>query len=243
MSEHKVTTYLLYALGEILLVVIGILIAVSIDDWNEERIAKSKQRKQLELIRNEMAFNLVLLQEESKKLENRLSKQLDFINLINDKNRLAEIPDSLYSKMYWEAYNDRVLTAIENTALNEMVAAGGLKDIQNDSIRIFLSSWGSRLAALRNQEAYVLENDRHLTEFLMLNPTFSFRQYLTTVFPDRGVAKPSKPISNKNIQSLQQFENILITIYGQSNRMFRTYYTGYKEDLIKIIEALDNELN
>ncbi|MEQ8239665.1 MAG: DUF6090 family protein [Cyclobacteriaceae bacterium] len=35
MQKNKITTYLLYAIGEIVLVVIGILIAVSIDDWNQ----------------------------------------------------------------------------------------------------------------------------------------------------------------------------------------------------------------
>lgn len=41
MSENKFTTYFLYAVGEIILVVIGILIAIQIDHWNENR----KQRK------------------------------------------------------------------------------------------------------------------------------------------------------------------------------------------------------
>lgn len=42
--QNKVTTYILYAIGEITLVVIGILIAVQIDDWNEERINKRISR-------------------------------------------------------------------------------------------------------------------------------------------------------------------------------------------------------
>ena len=43
LSNNKVTTYLLYAIGEIFLVVIGILIAVQIDDWNEEQKLKAKE--------------------------------------------------------------------------------------------------------------------------------------------------------------------------------------------------------
>ncbi len=39
-KENKVRKYLLYAIGEIMLVVIGILIAVSINSWNEERKSK-----------------------------------------------------------------------------------------------------------------------------------------------------------------------------------------------------------
>ena len=34
--------YLIYALGEIVLVVIGILIALSINNWNQERVSKDK---------------------------------------------------------------------------------------------------------------------------------------------------------------------------------------------------------
>ena len=36
-EEDNVRKYLLYAIGEILLVVIGILIALQINNWNEER--------------------------------------------------------------------------------------------------------------------------------------------------------------------------------------------------------------
>ena len=37
MGKNKTGKYLKYAIGEIILVVIGILIALSINNWNEER--------------------------------------------------------------------------------------------------------------------------------------------------------------------------------------------------------------
>ena len=37
-ESGSVTKYLLYAIGEILLVVIGILIALQVNNWNEERL-------------------------------------------------------------------------------------------------------------------------------------------------------------------------------------------------------------
>lgn len=39
-TQNRVSKYLLYAIGEIILVVIGILIALQINNWNEERKAK-----------------------------------------------------------------------------------------------------------------------------------------------------------------------------------------------------------
>ncbi|MDX1591758.1 MAG: DUF6090 family protein [Balneolaceae bacterium] len=38
MEQNKTRTYLVYAIGEILLVVIGILIALQVNNWNEKRI-------------------------------------------------------------------------------------------------------------------------------------------------------------------------------------------------------------
>ena len=37
LAENKISKYLLYAIGEIVLVVIGILIALQINNWNEEQ--------------------------------------------------------------------------------------------------------------------------------------------------------------------------------------------------------------
>jgi uncharacterized membrane protein YgaE (UPF0421/DUF939 family) len=40
MAENKFSKYLMYAIGEIVLVVIGILIALTINNWNENRKSK-----------------------------------------------------------------------------------------------------------------------------------------------------------------------------------------------------------
>lgn len=44
-SENKFTKYLFYAIGEIILVVIGILIALQINNWNNRRIEKEEEKK------------------------------------------------------------------------------------------------------------------------------------------------------------------------------------------------------
>ncbi|WP_445383656.1 hypothetical protein [Robiginitalea sp. IMCC43444] len=47
LTENKISKYLLYAIGEILLVVIGILIALQINNWNEERIRQDAVKRHL----------------------------------------------------------------------------------------------------------------------------------------------------------------------------------------------------
>ena len=47
LTENKFSKYLIYAIGEIILVVIGILIALSINNWNEEKKLRKLERTYL----------------------------------------------------------------------------------------------------------------------------------------------------------------------------------------------------
>ena len=58
LSEGKTGKYFKYAIGEIVLVVIGILIALSINNWNEERKASDYNRVLLKQVHKELAFNI-----------------------------------------------------------------------------------------------------------------------------------------------------------------------------------------
>ena len=50
LSENKFSKYLVYAIGEIILVVIGILIALGINNWNSERLLKKAAYQNLKVI-------------------------------------------------------------------------------------------------------------------------------------------------------------------------------------------------
>jgi uncharacterized membrane protein YidH (DUF202 family) len=50
MEKNKIGKYLKYAIGEIILVVIGILIALSINNWNENKKNINQSKKHLETI-------------------------------------------------------------------------------------------------------------------------------------------------------------------------------------------------
>ena len=58
MAENKIGKYLKYAIGEIILVVIGILIALQINNWNQSKILKIEEVKSLESLQSEFKENL-----------------------------------------------------------------------------------------------------------------------------------------------------------------------------------------
>ena len=53
LSQNKISGYLLYALGEITLVVIGILIALQVNNWNLERNDQIAEQKALQDLKEE----------------------------------------------------------------------------------------------------------------------------------------------------------------------------------------------
>ena len=53
-KENKVSNYILYAIGEIVLVVIGILIALSINNWNELRKQQISEKDVIAGIKNDL---------------------------------------------------------------------------------------------------------------------------------------------------------------------------------------------
>ena len=63
LTENKFSKYLLYAIGEIVLVMIGILLALQVNNWNEERKTRKIERRMLEELVENLEFNTEILKE------------------------------------------------------------------------------------------------------------------------------------------------------------------------------------
>ena len=63
LTENKFSKYLIYAIGEIVLVVIGILIALQINNWNENQKTKVKIKNSLVALSNDLVQDTILIKE------------------------------------------------------------------------------------------------------------------------------------------------------------------------------------
>ena len=108
METGKTSRYLKYAIGEIVLVVIGILIALSINNWNENR----KINKEEVLVLNSLHEDLELAKKQSDTnilTEQRLKKALIFlINFQSNKSELKKSMDldSVFNHGLWSLGGD-----------------------------------------------------------------------------------------------------------------------------------------
>jgi len=133
LSEGKTGKYFKYAIGEILLVVIGILIALQISNWNETKKERVFEIKMLNEIENALKIDI----EHFHRLENRLYK-LDsasnvFIKLVHEK---AVFNDSLYDKGRSRWYYLRTGINLQfNNGPYEALKSSGIDKVSNDSLR------------------------------------------------------------------------------------------------------------
>ncbi len=138
LSENKFSKYLIYAIGEIILVVIGILIALSINNW--------KENVNKETLRNEYKAALIndftkdTIQINDRLLRNKL--RIQRINSISDSlaNGYFNNLDSYY-KLYNNQFVGIRVTNVYNTnSFNLLVSSGKIdlfdKDLRNELMEL-----------------------------------------------------------------------------------------------------------
>ena len=237
-EQGKTTNYLKYAIGEIILVVIGILIALSINNWNEKRKASIEEKAILE----SLSQNLKLSKEQSESL---ISEEIKLKNLIilvlgidnaTPNNYLDEITDAIFADAVWNlnsdqptfsAYNNlkntNKLSLIKNKKINEKFTnlefhQKRLQDILND-----------RLDVHQIRIDNILENDINFIPLLKSN------------IPTINIEKET-PNNYKQVLEDKRIRNII-----GMKLTFTQDVLSYRENLDKEINELiiliDKEIN
>ncbi len=154
---------MLYAIGEIILVVIGILLALQINTWNDGRKQKQKEKFILNDLHQEFLANKILLDSvvfKHKKglqsavyLKSRLPIELNDINI-----------DSLSYHIFnlgW-TYTYNPSTGITNSLLNN----SSIEIISNDELRQLLWGWNDVLYDYQEEELRASNNyNTHLKPY------------------------------------------------------------------------------
>jgi len=130
--ENKAGKYFKYALGEIILVVIGILIALQINNWNENR--KLRQTEIGYLIN--LKSDLIKERENNTKYRlHRLEQAKNASFLINLESQPETIEDALDFTIKFDQVTFWVAYVRSNNTFKELISSGNLSLISNDSIK------------------------------------------------------------------------------------------------------------
>jgi hypothetical protein len=143
----RFSRYLLYAIGEILLVVFGILIALQVDNWNEHRKEREIELGILEDLRIEFNENLADARRVSEGNKGIYNAAIALQAAIASKSYAQEPVDTLmYSMFDWFDYTPKP------GASNNLINAGNLSLIRNEQLRNLLTLWSGVNAELDDDE-------------------------------------------------------------------------------------------
>ncbi|NGP75103.1 hypothetical protein G3570_00545 [Balneolaceae bacterium YR4-1] len=198
MEQNKVRTYLLYAGGEILLVVIGILIALQINNWNEEKKIDRMVSQALSEIREDLVQDTLILQSritlklEEVEAQTRVINALTHQTLNEDEHRsdlgkLMLMRETVLLRNGYDYLNDLGISNLNRPELRqtllqyyELDAAWLHKEIQNDRFefedvwlpyaRVHFKDWEFAEYAVPHSYSK-LQNDAYLLTTLKFNLT------------------------------------------------------------------------
>jgi len=211
LTENKFTKYLLYAIGEIILVVIGILIALQINNWNE----KNKNTK-MELlyycrILDDFEIDKQLISQFLEKSNNRISTSkellLDLDSHTKDKNYLLT--------KFLDAYRSDTYVP-RNVTFKELISSGNLKFLNDLLIKKSIIQYYSEL---EDKQFQLQQNRNELIKktFEMFNTSIEFGgltelQYVKKLFePEINQAFPQDDwTKNKESEYYKEFQLLIL---------------------------------
>ena len=243
--------YFKYAIGEIVLVVIGILIALQVNNWNENRKNKDIEQVYLKRLFNDLKKDhetLVFSQGNAKARTNQ----------INQLTEAIKTPDSLFSnpgliiesieKVTWRSY-----LPLSRIVYDELRSSGNMSILESDELREQLASyyafaehWESILKSLEYQKEFSKETagllDMETLEIIenssavaisntkskygySLQPT-EVNQIISTLANNQNATKWLPQINHYHVLSKRIIEQLIFQndeLIGQIGAQIKTY--------------------
>ena len=233
LTDNKFSKYLLYAVGEIRLVVIGILIAFQVDNWNEARKLRRVEIDSLSEILNGLNDTLDEVQvalEQDNRYRDCNYKILDYLETRKPYDESLDICFGVY---YWSPIVQLTTSAYDQLKLR------GLEIISNESLRKDLTEmFDTRFDVLKSEVE--LWDDQLLMSTLYPLHTKHFRKYFPPewqIYEDEY----AKPVDYESLLENEQFKNVLAEIISLRNWSVKTNEV-LEEELQVLIGKIENEL-
>jgi len=238
LTENKYSKYLLYATGEIVLVVIGILIAISINNWNEVRKNNRDLRLMLKAVKVENQINIDQIKYKIKDAEHVRSTLIHL--LANMGPDYASKDEIFIDSLFFEGLSITLFDP-NKAAFFTLIESRNLKLIKGDSLRNILLEWNSKLDALSSSEASTF----HTFKTIVL-PHFYDKISLVTIdrkYTDLNEDLPKSAFQHDNRKALilLETENIIEDHFYNLKKIQNGYNALFK-DLKTVNQLIDKEL-
>jgi uncharacterized protein DUF6090 len=233
MEKNKTGKYLKYAIGEIILVVIGILLALQINTWNTERISDKKMITYLDNLKDDLKTDTLAFSHRINFYKDFLENKKKLLSLSHFEN----IPTDSLENIFFPTYgnyeiNTTTFTKISNLGISEISKNDNLSrkiyEYYTSKLKYFNSIINWEIEQTQNEANYWFNNQ---DEYEVSN-FFEFPQ-----FQDVNTNRQNliKLISNP------KGRNYLNSDYERKQRVL-SVYQNIKKRADSLILGIENEL-
>ena len=225
--------YTKYAIGEIILIVIGILLALYLNNLNTERGIKSEQIKILKEIKSNLNSSIISFDRAIASEKNYMAYNVMILDYMDHKKSYDTILDTAFGTYFWTISSSAV------TGAYDYLKSKGIDRITNDQLR-------TEISFLFESELLVLKNENEVwANNLQQNISYPFHvKHFRKYYPDQSVSTDyeyAKPFNYDLLLENEYFKSINAEII--SNRRWNINSLQKTIDHIKtLIEDIDREL-
>lgn len=198
METGKTTKYFKYAIGEIVLVVIGILIALQINNWNEQRKENATEQALLKRLEKEFKSNRA-----------QLLNKIELRNIVIESSRqLLEYydkPENVTRDSIF-VYLSTIQPPTFDPIQNDLVSSGNIEILKDEALKQLLVNWSTDVIQLQEVEQIFLRFCEQRF-FAYLNDIDIQRDMMYTFW--KGT--PINLLESKQVKNLIPGESKLIT--------------------------------
>ena len=225
-DDNKPLKYMRYAIGEIVLVVVGILIALSINNWNEEKLNKTKEHILLKEMHDELGLDVKELQIKIQSYEDWIKSNQMVLNHLNMKTVNNDSLGFYYNNLAgYLIFNN-------NTSTFENLKSIGFDLISSDSLRRQITTLYSKEYPLIKHSTGIWDSNIQINLF--------YPQFTENIITNsNGTAQP---VNVEMLRNNHQFKEML-----KLNIHVKKYSIGVKEktliSIISLQKNIERELN
>lgn len=239
-DDNKPIKYLRYAIGEIVLVMIGILLALQVNNWNQNRIKLNESIIHLKSLKSDLEVDTIYFNQQKREAQ----KQVDNYRIFFKKSYETQNNIEEATELIDLAYPLTNYLQVQNSTFLEMVNAGKLNDLANEELK------SSIVALYRDYEIARLSN-RDYNEYtvsLMEGLKFNIWKFLSgnreNLFDEEYMFHDNdwKFLNDYSSPKFQQFENMVTQYHGKQSDAIEMF-DELKIKASLLIKEINNELN
>lgn len=236
MENNKTGKYIKYAIGEIVLVMIGILLALQVNNWNQNRSLKKEELQMMKSLQKEFSKNAIRFNEAFEFHLNR-KKGIETIMSINARDLSMDSLRSLFRDVH-RSYTFDPYQGIYNSIIN----SGRIELISNESLKERISGFQDLLIDFREEEDLVIDfTTQNLHKLLLSEALYdNYKIYNGETIVSKEEEQRIKEKYVKFIES-DIYEGHLIFLRSWMNSIF-VEGPVLKEEMVSILNSLESEI-